>query len=119
MARLILKHEGINLNSYTLDKPEITLGRNSDNDIHVDDFAISGVHAVITQEDNPYLDAHSDFYLQDQNSTNGTFVNEVRIDRYLLKHGDVITVGNHEFTFDSGHHPEHERTAIYLPDDES
>ena len=49
------------------------------------------------------------------NSTNGTLVNDVGIDRHLLKHGDVIQVGKHKFLFDSGS-GDLQETAIYLPD---
>ena len=117
LAKLILKNDGINIRSYLLEKAATTIGRNSDNDIHIDDYAISGIHTVIVSEKNPYLDDTQDFYAQDMESTNGTFVNDGRVNRYLLKHGDVVKVGSHEFTFDSGQNPTLERTAIYLPDD--
>ncbi len=117
MAKLILKHDGINLRSFLLEKAATTIGRNDDNDIHLDDYAVSGLHAVIIAEDNPYLDDVQDFFVQDMESTNGTFVNDDRIERYLLKQGDIIKIGSHEFTFDSGQNPTLERTAIYLPDE--
>lgn len=118
MAKLILKHEGINLRSYLLEKAATTIGRNTDNDIHIDDYAISGLHTVIVAEKNAYLDDANDFFAQDMESTNGTFVNDNRVDRHLLKDGDIITLGKHEFTFDTGQNPTLERTAIYIPDEE-
>lgn len=118
MAKLILKHDGINIRTYPLEKAATTIGRNSDNDVHIDDYAISGLHTVIIAEKNPYLDDTQDFYLQDMESTNGSFVNEERVDRQLLKHGDIIKIGSHEFTFDSGQNTTLERTAIYIPDDD-
>ena len=113
MAKLILKHDGINIRSYLLEKAATTIGRNTDNDIHLDDYAISGLHTVIVAEKNPYLDD-----AQDMESTNGTFVNNDRVTRHLLKQGDIVKVGSHEFTFDTGQNPTLERTAIYLPDGE-
>ena len=118
MAKLILKHDGINIRSYLLEKAATTIGRNTDNDIHLDDYAISGLHTVIVAEKNPYLDDTQDFYVQDMESTNGTFVNNDRVTRHLLKQGDIVKVGSHEFTFDTGQNPILERTAIYLPDGE-
>ncbi len=118
MAKLILKLDGINIRSYILDKAATTIGRNADNDVHFDDYAISGLHTVIVSEKNPYLDDTQDFYAQDMESTNGTFVNNERVERYLLKHGDIVKLGSHELTFDSGQNPALERTAIYLPDED-
>ncbi len=118
MAKLILKHDGINLRSYLLEKAATTIGRNDDNDIYLDDYAVSALHAVIVAENNPYLDDAQDFFVQDMESTNGSFVNDERVERHLLKQGDIIKVGSHEFTFDSGQNPRHERTAIYLPDED-
>jgi len=119
LAKLILKHDGINLRTYLLEKAATTIGRNTDNEIHMDDYAISGLHTVIVAEKNAYLDDAQDFYVQDMDSTNGTFVNNNRVERHLLKHGDIVKVGTHEFTFDSGQNPALERTAIYIPDDDS
>ena len=119
MAKLILKRDGINLTSYPLDDDVTGIGRDADNQVHIDDFAVSGMHAEVQIRTNPYLDNSTDYYLVDLGSTNGTFVNEEKIDEYLLKQGDVIRVGSHEFTFDSGEATGHERTAIYLPDDEN
>ena len=118
MAKLILKHDGINIRSYLLEKAATTIGRNADNDVHFDDYSVSGLHTVIVSEKNAYLDDSWDFYVQDMESTNGSFVNNERVERQLLKHGDIVKVGNHELTFDSGQNPTLERTAIYLPDED-
>lgn len=69
---------------------KITIGRDSENDIVVDNKLASRHHAVIQKIKDAY-------FLKDENSTNGTFVNTVRIpkDKYIkLKSGDVITIGN-------------------------
>jgi len=117
VAKLILKHDGINLRSYPLEKAATTIGRNDDNDIFLDDYAVSGLHAVIVAENNAYLDDVKDFFVQDMESTNGSFINDERIERHLLKQGDIVKIGSHEFTFDTGQNPTLERTAIYLPDE--
>ncbi|MGD8783523.1 MAG: FHA domain-containing protein [Thioalkalispiraceae bacterium] len=115
MAKLILTHDGVNLRDYQLNKDRVTLGRKPDNDIQLDDGAISSQHAVIDRVESAYLDDHYDYYIEDLKSTNGTTVNKVGIDRHLLKQGDVIQVGKHKLIFDSGL-GDMEETAIYLPD---
>ena len=66
----------------------IKLGRQNDNDVVLDDDAVSREHAVILEADDGY-------YLLDLGSTNGTFVNRHRLgkERSLLRHGDVIHIG--------------------------
>ncbi len=118
MAKLILKRDGINLSNYTLDDSVTGIGRNPDNQITIDDYAVSGMHAEVQTRKNPYLDNDNDYFLVDLGSTNGSFVNDERVEEYLLKHGDIVRIGSHEFTFDSGVAPEHLRTAIYLPEDD-
>jgi len=115
MAKLILTHDGVNLRDYSLDVDRVTLGRTPENNIQLDDSAVSSKHAVFDRVASAYLDDHYDHYLEDLKSTNGTTVNNVGVERQLLKHGDVVQVGKHKFIFDSGL-GDHEETAIYLPD---
>lgn len=115
MARLVLVHDGVNLRDYKLDKDKISLGRKPQNDIQIDDAAISSKHAMFVRESSEYLDDHFDYFIEDMKSTNGTLVNGIGIERQLLKHGDVIQVGKHKFLFDSGSEDLQE-TAIYLPE---
>lgn len=69
---------------------KITIGRNSDCDIVVDNKLVSRQHAVIQKIRDAY-------FLRDDGSTNGTFLNGRRIpnDKYVkLNAGDKITVGS-------------------------
>ena len=118
MAKLLLKHEAVTLSSYKLDKDEIGIGRNPENDIQLDDAAVSGSHARISRMANEYLEDHFDYYIEDLGSTNGTKVNGKRISRQALKHGDAVLIGGHNFVYDSGQVQDLETTAIYLPDDD-
>jgi pSer/pThr/pTyr-binding forkhead associated (FHA) protein len=118
MAKLLLKHEGITLSSYPLEQDTIRIGRSADNEIQLDDAAVSTHHAVIHRTPNEYLEGYFDFVLEDQGSTNGTKINAKRITRQLLKHGDAIRIGSHFFIFDSGQVQNLETTAIILPEDE-
>jgi pSer/pThr/pTyr-binding forkhead associated (FHA) protein len=118
MAKLLLKHEGVTLSSYKLDQDEISIGRNPDNTIQLDDAAVSGNHARIKRQANDYLENHFDFFIEDLDSTNGTKVNGKRVSQHMLKHGDSLQIGAHHFLYDSGQVQDHETTAIYLPDDD-
>ena len=118
MAKLLLKHEALTLNSYKLDQDEITIGRNPENEIQLDDAAVSGSHARVGRQANEYLEDHFDYYIEDLGSTNGTKVNGQRISRQMLKHGDEVRIGGHQFIYDSGQVQDLETTAIYLPDDD-
>ncbi|MDO9151449.1 MAG: FHA domain-containing protein [Methylotenera sp.] len=92
MAKLILTLDGSYLNEYTLSRPQTTIGRKSTNDIHLDNLAISGDHAVILKHGN-------DFFLEDLNSTNGTRLNNAAVRKQLLKNEDVIELGRFSLTF--------------------
>lgn len=79
--------------SYVLDQPEFTLGRIVDCDIYIDSHLLSRQHAKIWVEDTVIK-------LQDLGSTNGTFVNSMRISSpVVLQHGDVITLGDEKLVF--------------------
>ena len=92
MARLILMFNKQVVNEYPLEKESVTIGRNEDNTITVDNLAVSGYHARIDG-------AGSNFILTDLQSTNGTFVNDKKIVSHKLAHGDNVVVGKHVILF--------------------
>lgn len=118
MPNLLLKYDGVTINSYQLEQDTITIGRLTGNDIQLDDPAVSSRHACITRRPNRYLDNYYDFYIEDLGSTNGTRINNSRITRQLLKEGDEVRIGTYEFVFDSGYDKGMDTTAIFLPDEE-
>jgi pSer/pThr/pTyr-binding forkhead associated (FHA) protein len=71
----------------------VSIGRREDNNVAIDNMAVSGHHAAIEAEDPNY------YVLVDLESLNGTFVNEKRIDRERLFDGDSIIIGKHSFVF--------------------
>jgi pSer/pThr/pTyr-binding forkhead associated (FHA) protein len=92
MARLILSLDGQTLAEYNMTKERYTVGRLSDNDIRIDNAAVSGHHSLI-------INILNDSFLEDLNSTNGTYVNGKLIKKHALQHGDVITVGHHQLRY--------------------
>lgn len=92
MARLILSLDGQVLAEYNMTKERYTIGRLPDNDVRIDNAAVSGHHSLI-------INILNDSFLEDLNSTNGTYVNGKLIKKHALQHGDVITVGHHQLRF--------------------
>ena len=116
MAKLVVKHEGISLKDFPIDRDSMTIGRNADNDIQLDDAAVSGHHARIVIEPNEYLDGHDNIYIEDLDSTNGTQVNGLPVKKHLLKNGDQLQIGKHKMSYVSELDHSHDQTAIYIPE---
>jgi pSer/pThr/pTyr-binding forkhead associated (FHA) protein len=77
---------------YNMTRERYTIGRLQDNDVRIDNAAVSGHHSLI-------INILNDSFLEDLNSTNGTYVNGKLIKKHALQHGDVITVGRHQLRF--------------------
>jgi len=92
MARLILMFNKQVIKEYPLLKDSITIGREEDNTITIDNLAVSGYHARIDI-------AGPDFIVTDLQSTNGTFVNDKKVVSHKLSHGDNVMVGKHVILF--------------------
>jgi len=111
MARLILSLDGQVMAEYNMNKERYTIGRLPDNDIRIDNPAVSGHHSLI-------INILNDSFLEDLNSTNGTYVNGKLIKKHALQHGDVITVGHHQLRFvedDDAQQDEFEKTMVIQP----
>lgn len=78
--------------AYNLNKPHITIGRESKNDIALQDINASRSHAELQFAQGAWM-------LTDLNSTNGTYINGQRISRQPLSEGDLITVGMTNLVF--------------------
>src|SRR4030095_16642753 len=113
MARLILSLDGQVMAEYNMNKERYTIGRLPDNDIRIDNPAVSGHHSLI-------INILNDSFLEDLNSTNGTYVNGKLIKKHALQHGDVATVGPHQLRFvdrqsADGEPDEFEKTMVITP----
>lgn len=110
MARLVLSLDGSVMAEYNMNKERYTIGRLPDNDIRIDNPAVSGHHSLI-------INILNDSFLEDLNSTNGTYVNGKLIKKHALQHGDVITVGHHQLRFveDDEQQDEFEKTMVIQP----
>lgn len=115
MAKLYLKFEQAVVKEQTLGHTPITIGRLPDNQIQIDNLAVSGHHVRISWENDHYV-------LEDLNSLNGTYVNNHKIGRHTLKHGDRVLIGKHmvEFIDDAHVAPpapaSHDKATPMIPD---
>ncbi|MFZ4536784.1 FHA domain-containing protein [Propionivibrio sp.] len=92
MAKLILSMDGLVLKEILLTKERMSIGRKANNDIQIDNLAISGEHAAVVTILN-------DSFLEDLNSTNGTLVNGQPAKKHFLKNGDVIELGKYKLKY--------------------
>ena len=102
MARLILSLDNQVLAEYNMTKERYTVGRLPDNDVRIDNPAVSGHHSLIINRLN-------DSFLEHLNSTNATYVNGKLIKKHALQHGDVITIGHHQLRFSDQEAPQQEQ----------
>lgn len=86
MPKMIISVDGVVIGQVALAKERTTLGRRAYNDIVIDNLAVSGEHAVLHMTDG-------EVEIEDLNSTNGTYVNALAIQKQALKDNDVIEVG--------------------------
>ncbi len=91
-AKLILSMDGLVLKEIPLTKERTTIGRKPHNDIQIDNLAISGEHSVIVTILN-------DSFLEDLNSTNGTYVNGQPIKKHFLQNNDVVELGKYKLKY--------------------
>jgi hypothetical protein len=92
MAKLILSLEGSVIREIPLDKDRVTIGRKPQNDIPIENLAVSGEHACIVTILN-------DSFLEDLGSTNGTLVNGNQVKKHILQNNDVIEIGKYKMKY--------------------
>jgi hypothetical protein len=92
MPKMIVSIDGVVIKEVQLTKDRTTLGRRPYNDVVIDNLAISGEHAVFQM-------AGSDVFIEDLNSTNGTYVNGKAVKKQQLHNGDTVEVGKYKIKF--------------------
>ena len=92
MITVLLKFKGNIVSETPLSSGVITIGRESGNDIEIDNPAVSGIHARVGMEGD-------NIYIEDANSTNGTFLKGKKIEKEIINTGDEVIVGKHSISF--------------------
>jgi pSer/pThr/pTyr-binding forkhead associated (FHA) protein len=87
-----LRFKDKELDHWVFDKPRLKIGRTPDNDIIIDNLAVSRLHAILENEKGSY-------YIRDCDSLNGTVVNGKKVGRARLNDGDVVSIGKHSIVF--------------------
>src|ERR1700735_555995 len=94
LPRLLLKFDSAILKEIPLGSRPVTIGRAPDNEMAIDNLAVSNYHARIYGEAGRLV-------VEDLNSLNGTFVNDMRVERATLRDGDRVQVGKHQIEVDT------------------
>ena len=103
MLRIKLKFGDKVLKDIEIEKPIVTIGRDVNCNVRIDNLAVSKNHAQI-------LDLQGSYVIEDLESTNGTLLNDKKIKKETLKHGDVLTIGKHSLEI---HIRQFSDTAMY------
>jgi pSer/pThr/pTyr-binding forkhead associated (FHA) protein len=106
MPKMIVSIDGVVIKEVQLTKDRTTLGRRPYNDIVIDNLAVSGEHAVMQM-------SGAEVFLEDLNSTNGTYVNGKAIKKQQLQNGDTVEIGKYKIKFvHDGASDHHEKTTV-------
>ncbi len=92
MPEIIVKLGDNVVHKYFLYKDVVTIGRAPDNEISIENLAVSRRHIVIRCVEGRY-------YVEDNNSANGSYVNGVKVSKTEIQDKDIITVGKHKLHF--------------------
>ncbi len=99
MAILVLLHEGLTIKKIPIGEKKLTIGRKASADVFLDDKIASQNHAIIEMIVSSKTEDEVEYYIEDLQSTNHTFVNGEEIKRKKLVHEDMIRIGKHVFKF--------------------
>ena len=89
--------KGVVANKFDIGQSALSFGRTADNQVQIDDLAVSNDHARIIHETDD--NGKTAYFLEDLGSTNGSFVNEENVKKQRLHHKDIIRIGWNNFTF--------------------
>jgi pSer/pThr/pTyr-binding forkhead associated (FHA) protein len=105
MGKLVVSLDGVVIKEVQVTKDKTTLGRRPYNDIVIDNLAVSGEHAVLQL-------VAGNVFLEDLNSTNGTYINGKAVKKQLLQHNDTVEIGKYKIKFLVDEGSDYEKTMI-------
>ncbi len=108
MGKLVVSLDGVVIKEVQITKDKTTLGRRPYNDIVIDNLAVSGEHAVLQM-------MGADVFIEDLNSTNGTYINGKAIKKQLLTHNDTVEIGKYKIKYLVEDGTDYEKTMIMKP----
>ena len=108
MGKLVVSLDGVVIKEVQITKDKTTLGRRPYNDIVIDNLAVSGEHAVMQM-------VGANVFIEDLNSTNGTYINGKAIKKQLLTHNDTVEIGKYKIKYLVDESNDYEKTMIMRP----
>jgi pSer/pThr/pTyr-binding forkhead associated (FHA) protein len=108
MGKLVVSLDGVVIKEVQITKDKTTLGRRPYNDIVIDNLAVSGEHAVLQM-------VGQDVFIEDLNSTNGTYINGKAVKKQLLAHNDTVEIGKYKIKYLVEDGVDYEKTMIMKP----
>jgi hypothetical protein len=108
MGKLVVSLDGVVIKDVQITKDKTTLGRRPYNDIVIDNLAVSGEHAVLQM-------LGQDVFIEDLNSTNGTYINGKAIKKQMLVHNDTVEIGKYKIKYLVEEGGDYEKTMIMRP----
>ena len=108
MGKLVVSLDGVVIKEVQITKDKTTLGRRPYNDIVIDNLAVSGEHAVLQM-------VGADVFIEDLNSTNGTYINGKAIKKQLLTHNDTVEIGKYKIKYLVDESGDYEKTMVMRP----
>jgi hypothetical protein len=108
MGKLVVSLDGVVIKEVQLTKDKTTLGRRPYNDIVIDNLAVSGEHAVLQM-------VGQDVFIEDLNSTNGTYINGKAVKKQLLQNNDTVEIGKYKIKYHSVESSDYEKTMVIKP----
>ena len=108
MGKLVVSLDGVVIKEVQITKDKTTLGRRPYNDIVIDNLAVSSEHAVLQM-------VGSDVFIEDLNSTNGTYINGKAVKKQLLAHNDTVEIGKYKIKYLVEDGVDYEKTMIMKP----
>ena len=108
MGKLVVSLDSVVIKEVQITKDKTTLGRRPYNDIVIDNLAVSGEHAVLQM-------VGGDVFIEDLNSTNGTYINGKAVKKQLLTHNDTVEIGKYKIKYLVDETGDYEKTMIMRP----
>ncbi len=108
MGKLVVSLDGVVIKEVQVTKDKTTLGRRPYNDIVIDNLAVSGEHSVLQM-------VGTDVFIEDLNSTNGTYINGKAVKKQLLTHNDTVEIGKYKIKYMLDDGTDYEKTMIMKP----
>ena len=110
MEKVVVTQDGVERGEVRLEGSRITIGRDSSSTIHLGDLSVSRNHACLVR-------VLGDYYVEDLGSTNGTFLNDRQVKKHVIRHDDLLRIGNFELRFVGTPAPESDpdRTLVLQP----